>query len=187
MRQDQFWLKWRSAAGCLEGWRSSARTLPLEWRTRPHPRGMVRNRPPTGAKLVGSTGQGRNASGCLASKAFVLEGSGGSMHRVHLPLILYQLSLLPLPKVHWLALIKSLSKLLWRGRKPMFCRQVCCHRPRNWSLGMPALESHWLAKKTGLSGPILIEGHGVGIKGERCLSSPGIRHKAEGRRKPKGA
>ena len=40
----------------LGAWRgSNSRALPLEWRTHPHPGGVVRARPPTGAKLVGST------------------------------------------------------------------------------------------------------------------------------------
>ena len=58
------------------------------------------------------------------------------------PLIFYQLSVLLLPKVHRLAQIQSLSKLLWSDRKPMVRRQVCCQCPRNGGLGMPDLESH---------------------------------------------
>ena len=42
------------------------------------------------------------------------------------PLVLYQLSVLPLPKGHWLAQTQSLSKLLRSGRKLMVHRQICC-------------------------------------------------------------
>ena len=42
--------------------------------------------PSAGAKLIGSTGKGRSAGGCLASKEVVLKGQGGGVRRVHLPL-----------------------------------------------------------------------------------------------------
>ena len=38
------------------------------------------------------------------------------------PLILYRLAVLPLPRVRRLALQKSLTRLLWRGRGPMVTR-----------------------------------------------------------------
>ena len=47
--------KFNFAVGCLEGWSSSVLTFPLERRTRPHPWGIVRDGPPSGAELVGST------------------------------------------------------------------------------------------------------------------------------------
>ena len=59
------------------------------------------------------------------------------------PLILYRLAVLPLPKACRLALQRSLSRLLWGDRRPMVCRQ----RTHNGGLGMPDLESHWLAKR----------------------------------------
>ena len=62
-------------------------------------------------------------------------------------LILYRLSILPLPKNRRLALQRSLSKLIWRGRSLMVCRQVRCQRPRNRGLGMPELENHWFAER----------------------------------------
>ena len=67
-------------------------------------------------------------------------------------LILYRLSVLPLPKVHQLALIHSLSKLLWSDRKLMVRRQVCCQRPQNGGLGMSDLESHWFAERLAYMG-----------------------------------
>ena len=47
------------------------------------------------------------------------------------PLILYPLSVLPLPRFHRMALKQSLSKLFWKGRSPMARRLVCYQRPRN--------------------------------------------------------
>ena len=38
----------------LSAWRGSD-ILPLEWQTHPNPQGVARARPPTAAKLVGST------------------------------------------------------------------------------------------------------------------------------------
>ena len=64
-----------------------------------------------------------------------------------IPLILYRLAVLPLPKAHRLALQRSLSRLLWGGARPMVRRQVCIQRTRNGALGMPDLESHWLAER----------------------------------------
>ena len=63
------------------------------------------------------------------------------------PLILDRLSVLPLPKEHRVALQRSLSKLLWKGASPLVRRQVCYQRPRDGGLGMPDLESHWLAER----------------------------------------
>ena len=62
------------------------RALPLECRTRPHPRAVVRVRHPTGAKLVGSTNQGECSGGKLAFKEVVLKRQGGGVRRVRLPL-----------------------------------------------------------------------------------------------------
>ena len=63
------------------------------------------------------------------------------------PLILYCLSVLPLPKNRRLALQWSLSKLLWGGRRPMVRRHVCCQRPRNGGLSMSDLENHWFVER----------------------------------------
>ena len=63
------------------------------------------------------------------------------------PLVLYRLAVLPLPEERRLALQRSLSRLLWGGARPMIRRQVCIQRTRNGGLGMPDLESHWLAER----------------------------------------
>ena len=68
------------------------------------------------------------------------------------PLILYHLSILPLPKDHRVALQRSLSKLLWKGGILLVRRQVCCQRPRDGGLGMPDIESHWLAERVAYLG-----------------------------------
>ena len=62
------------------------------------------------------------------------------------PLILYRFTVLPLPKAHRLALQRSLSRLLGGGARPMVRRQVCVQHTCNGILGMPDLESHWLAE-----------------------------------------
>ena len=51
-------------------------------------------------------------------------------------LILYRLSVLPLPKNHRVALIQFLFKLHWKRQNPLVCRQVCSQRPRDGGLGM---------------------------------------------------
>ena len=92
-------------------------------------------------------GQGRSAGGYLASKAVVLKGQGGGVCRAHLPLILYRLSVLPLPKDHQAAMIQSLFKLLWKGGSPLVRRQVCYQCPCDGGLGMSDLKSHRLAER----------------------------------------
>ena len=102
-----------------------------------------------------------------------------------LPLILYRLSVLPLPRDHRVALERSLSKLLWRGRRPLVSRKVCCQRPREGGLGMPDLESHWLAERLAYLGRSLTKetvlGHKVRVVFPRRRFNP----KAESRRRPK--
>ena len=65
----------------------------------------------------------------------------------------------------------SRSRLLWGGARPMVRRQVCIQRTRNGGLGMPDLESHWLA------GLVLGGGRSVETKGESDFSSPPVRPK----------
>ena len=68
------------------------------------------------------------------------------------PLNLYQLAVLPLPWARPLALQQSHSRLLWGGARLMVHRQVYIQRTRNRGLGMPDLESHWLAERLVYSG-----------------------------------
>ena len=53
-----------------------------------------------------------------------------------IPLILYRLAVLPLPKARRFTLQRSLSRLFWVGARPMVRRQVCIQRTRNGGLGM---------------------------------------------------
>ena len=78
--------------------------------------------------------------------------------------ILYHLSVLPLPSDHRVALQQSLSKLLWRGRSPLVRRPVCCQRLRDGGLGMPDLESHWLAERLAYLGRSLTTDAVWGLK-----------------------
>ena len=102
------------------------------------------------------------------------------------PFILYRLSVLPLPKEHRVALQRSLSKLLWKGRSPMVRRQVCCQRPRDGGLGMPDLESHWLAERLAYLGRSLMTGRVWSLKVRQAFPRLRVNPKAEGRRKPRG-
>ena len=101
-------------------------------------------------------------------------------------MILYHLSVLPLPRSHQLALQQSLSKLLWGGGKPMVCRQVCCQHLSNGGLGMPDLENHWFAERLAYLGWSLSTDMMWRWNARNtflCLKSDS---KAESRRKPKG-
>ena len=81
------------------------------------------------------------------SRRLSLKGRAEACAVYVFPLILYRLAVLPLPKARRLALQRSLSRLLWAGARPMVRRQVCIQRTRNGGLGMPDLESHWLAER----------------------------------------
>ena len=102
-------------------------------------------------------------------------------------LILYRLSVLPLPKGPLEGVLKqSLSKLLWGGRSPMVRRQVCHQRLCNGGLKMPDLESHWFAERLAFLGRSLtrdtVWGQNVKKAFPRLMSNP----KAESCRRPRG-
>ena len=101
------------------------------------------------------------------------------------PLILYHLSVLPLPKDHRAALIQSLFKLLWKGRSPLVRRQVCYQRPRDGGLGMPDLESHRLAEKLAYLGRSLTTDAVWSLKVRVAFRDLRLCPKAEGRRRPR--
>ena len=102
------------------------------------------------------------------------------------PLILYQLSVLPQPKARRLALQRSFSRLLWGGARPMVRRQVCIQRTRSGVLGMPDLESHWLAERLACLGRSLTGDAVWRQKASRTFPRLRSDPKAEGRRKPLG-
>ena len=170
-----------SLSSCPTDWRHPTRALPREWRTHLHPRSVVWVRPSAGAKLVGITGYCRSAGSYLASKAVVLKGQGGGVRRVHL----YHLSVLPLPKDHRVTLEQSLFKLLWKGRRPLVRRQVCCQRPRDGGLGMLDLESNWLAERLAYLGRSLTNDMGWGLKVRNAFLCLRSRLKAAGGREMK--
>ena len=87
--------------------------------------------------------------GIWLSRRLSLKGREEACAAHVFPLILYRLTVLPLPKVHRLALQRSLYRLLWGGR------QVCIQRAHNGGLGMPDLESHWLAERLAYLGRVL--------------------------------
>ena len=96
------------------------------------------------------------------------------------------LALLPLPRARRLALQQSLSRLLWAGGRPMVHRQVCIQRTRSWGLGMPDLESHWLAERLANLGRSLTEDAVWRRKASRTFPRLQSDPKAEGRRRPMG-
>ena len=93
--------------------------------------------------------------GIWLSRRLSLKGRAEACATYVFPLILYRLAVLPLPKARRLALQQSLSRLLWGGARPMVRRQVCIQRTRNGGLGMPDLESHWLAERLAYLGRVL--------------------------------
>ena len=124
--------------------------------------------------------------GIWLSRRLSLKGRAEACAVYVFPLILYQLAVLPLPKAHRLALQQSISILLWGGAKPMVRRQVCIQRTRNGGLGMPDLESHWLAERLAYLGRVLTGTAVWRLKASRTFPRLQSDPKAEGRRKPLG-
>ena len=137
-------------------------------------------------KLVGSTNQGERSGGNLAFKEVVFKGQGGDVCHVRLPPILYRLAVLPLPKARRLAFQQSLSRLLWGGARPMVHRQVCIQHTHNGGLGMPDLESHWLAERLAYLGRSFTGDAVWRRKASRTFPRLQSDPKAEGRRKSMG-
>ena len=96
------------------------------------------------------------------------------------PLILYPLSVLPLPKDHRVALERSLFKLLWRGASPMVRRQVCYQDPRDGGLGIPGLVSHRLAERLAYLDRSLTTDAGWSLKVRVAFPRLKLNPKAEG-------
>ena len=90
--------------------------------------------------------------GIWLSRRLSLKGRAEACATYVFPLILYRLAVFPLPKARRLALQQSLSRLLWGGARPMVRGQVYIQHPRNGGLGMPDLESHWLAERLAYMG-----------------------------------
>ena len=68
----------------------------------------------------------------------------------------------------------------------MVCRQVCIQRTRNGGLGMPDLESHWLAERLAYLSRSLTEDAVWRRKASRTFPRLQSDSKAEGPRKPLG-
>ena len=124
--------------------------------------------------------------GIWLSRRLSLKGRAEACAVYVFPLILYRLAVLPLPKVNRLALQRSLSRLLWGGARPMVRRQVCIQRTRNGGLGMPDLESHWLAERLAYLGRALTGDAVWRLKASRTFPRLKSDPKAEGRRRPLG-
>ena len=124
--------------------------------------------------------------GIWLSRRLSLKGRAETCTTYVLPLILYRLAVLPLPKARRLALQQSLSRLLWGGARPMVSRQVCIQRTRNGVLGMPDLESHWLAERLAYLGRSLTGDAVWRRKASQTFLRLQSNPKAEGRRKPLG-
>ena len=67
----------------------------------------------------------------------------------------YTFPLIPLHRDRRLALQRSLTRFLWGGRRLMIRRQICIQLTSNGGLGMPDIESHWLAERLTYSGRFL--------------------------------
>ena len=101
------------------------------------------------------------------------------------PLILSHLSVLPLSKDHQAVLIQSLFKLLWKGGSLLVRKQVCNQHPRDEGLGMPDLESHWLAETLAYLGRLLSTDTVWGLKVRVIFPDLRLRLEAESCHRPR--
>ena len=123
--------------------------------------------------------------GIWLSRRLSLKGRAEACATYVFPLILYRLAVLPLPKARRLALPQSLPRLLWGGARPMVRGQVCIQRTRNGGLGMPDLESHWLAERLACLDRSLTGDSVWRRKASRTFPRLKSDPKAEGRRRPR--
>ena len=126
--------------------------------------------------------------GIWLSRRLSLKGRAEACAAYVFLLILYRLAVHPLPKAHRLALQRSLSRLLWMVRRHVWMvrRQVCIQRTRNGGLGMPDLESHWLAERLGCLGRSLTGKAVWRRKVSQTFPRPNSDPKTEGRCRPLG-
>ena len=78
--------------------------------------------------------------GTWLRRRFPLKGRAEACTVNIFPLIFYRLSVLPLPETCRLALQRSLTRLLWGGRRLVVRRQFYIQRTSNGCLGMLDLE-----------------------------------------------
>ena len=166
--QVQLWQKRRLSVGYLEVGLPPARALPLGWPSRPHPWGV-------GGVWVWKSGR------VWLRRWLSLKGRAEVCAAYIFPLIIYRLSVLPLPKDHQLALFE----LLWVGRSPLVLRQVCYQRPRDGGLGIPDLESLRLAERLAYLGRPLTTDAVWSLKVRVTFPYLRSNPKAEGRRRPR--
>jgi len=57
------------------------------------------------------------------------------------PLILYRLSVLPIPSTLLIQLERALFQFIWGKRAPMVRRDICCLHPSEGGLGVPSVET----------------------------------------------
>ena len=119
--------------------------------------------------------------GTWLSRRLSLKGRAEACAEYVFPLILYRLAVLLLPKAYRLALQRSLCRLLWGGRRPIVCRQVCIQRTHDGGL-----ESHWLAERLAYLGRSLTADAVWRRKTSRTFPRLNSDPKAEGLRKPMG-
>ena len=125
--------------------------------------------------------------GIWLSRRLSLKGRAEACAAYVFPLILYRLAVLPLPKAHRLALQRSLSRLLWgRCKGRWSVGRSVSNVLATGGLGMPDLESHWLAERLAYLGRVLTGDSVWRRKASRTFPRLNSDPKAEGRRRPLG-
>ena len=103
------------------------------------------------------------------------------------PMILYRLSILPLPAGRFIALERLLFTLLWKGwTKAKVNRKVCFQRIQDGGLGMPDLRSHKRAERLSFLARTIEYEPAWAHKVFSCFPLLGASLTAECRRRPRG-
>ena len=118
--------------------------------------------------------------GTWLSRRLSLKGRAEACAAYVFTLILYRLAVLPLPKAHLFCAARFCAA------RPMVRRQVFFQRTRNGSLGMPDLESHWLAERLAYLGRVLTGDSVWRRKASQTFPRLNSDPKVEGRRRPLG-
>lgn len=106
--------KCRSAVGLVEG-TFFFRAFPLKGRVGKDIQRLVRSRSRFGNELVRGTGEGRGRNSSVVPKESFLKREGKVCALSIYPILLYRVSLLPLPYAILMILVRFLFFFLWGG------------------------------------------------------------------------
>ncbi|CAE1276092.1 unnamed protein product [Acanthosepion pharaonis] len=128
------------AVGFVEG-SFSSRIFPLDGRAGQDTRRLVRSRPPVEMNWSEVREKAELAVRLWTRRNLSLKGRTEVCASHIYPILLYRLSVLPLPSDTLLAFVRLLFSFLWGGKAAMVSREICYLHPSDGGLGVPCVET----------------------------------------------